>query len=95
MSTKTLNVKFQSCRHQHSKEDSHEPEFFEANVTVDYSLDKNYGADTDNQRGVEKLFINEIKVHACLDGQATLVDLPLSEKMMDDIWECVWENFEA
>lgn len=89
MSTKTLKVKFQS------ELENHVPDFFEANVTVDYSIDKNYCADADGNRGIEKLFINEITVHGCIDSQAALVKFPLSERMLDDIWETIWENFQA
>lgn len=87
MSTKTLMVKFQS------ELKDNEPEFFEAKVTVDYEIDKNYRADSDGNRGIEKLFINDIKVLSCLDSQATLVELPLKDRMMDDVWDCIWENF--
>ncbi len=88
MSTKTLKVKFQSEKYN-------EPEFFEANVTVDYSLDYAHGADADGNRGMEKMFINEITVNSCIDEEATLVELPLSDRMMDDIWGTIWENFQA
>ncbi len=87
MATKPMNVKF------HCKAQNNEHEFYEANVTVDYDIDQNYGADADGNRGVERLFINEITVQNCIDSKATLVELPLSENMMDEIWGYVWENF--
>lgn len=89
MPTKTIHIKFQSELIEH------EPEFFEANITFDYSVDHNYGADADGGRGVETLFINDIKVHNCIDSQATLVKLPLNDQMMDDIWLAVWEDFQT
>lgn len=89
MLTKTVNVKFQSERKEN------EPDFFEATVTVYYDVDKNYGADMDGGRAIEKLFIDDIKVHNCIDQQATLVELPLSDRLMDDIWQVIWENFEV
>lgn len=89
-----MNIKFQSCQHHHSQEEDHEPDFFEANITVDYSIDRHYGADADGNRGMEKLFINDITVQNCIDSQANLVGLPLSDRMIDDVWETVWENFQ-
>lgn len=87
MATKSMKVKFKS------QVEDNEPQFFEANITVDYSIDNDYGADADDRRGVEALYINEIIVDSCIDEQANLVELPLNERMMDDIWQMVWEDF--
>lgn len=88
MATRTARIKFQS------ELKDNEPNFFTAEINIDYHVDPNYGADADGNRGVEVLFINEIKVYSCFDQSSNMVELPLSDKMMDAIWEYCWENFQ-
>lgn len=74
-----------------------EPQFIQANVTVDYSVDKNYGADADGNRGIEKLFINDVVIHSILDCDGVEIIIPEDrrEDIEDAIWSWVWENIEV
>ncbi len=74
-----------------------EPQFVQANVTVDYDVEKNWGADADGNRGVEKLFINDVIIHAIVDHDSVEIIIPEErrEDIEDAIWGWVWENVEV
>lgn len=83
MARQRMKVKFQATL-------DNEPHFFEANVQVDYNVDKNYGADADGGRGIEKLFIDNVEIEGLMDEQGNLVTP--TEELTDAVWEAVWEN---
>lgn len=91
MAKAPFKVKFQ--HRQKIWEVWNEPRFFEANVIVDYNVDKNYAADADNKGGIERLFIDDIKIESVLDDQCKLLRLPVSDEIEDDIWSKVIEDF--
>lgn len=70
---------------------------YRAEVEVDYIVDKNYGADADGNRGIEKLFINDVKVRNIIDfdGNEFYPLPPIQEKIEDEIWTEVWKKIEV
>lgn len=80
-----MAIRHQSIKFQNNNR------FLKAEVSVNYNVDNNYGADRDGNRGVQKLLIEDVKFITCVDEDDNPIEV--DDSIEDDAWEYLWENF--
>lgn len=63
----------------------------EAKITTIYHNEESYGADADNNRGIQKLIIDDVQIHGILDDQCRLITNP-SELLKECIGQMAEEH---
>ena len=67
--------------------------FFTLEVEVEYHIDSNYGADADGQRGIERTFIDDVKIIS-ISGQIDEYLVVLEFPKTDDFPELIENRVE-